>query len=326
MQLREYIRWLLVLALGTCSQILITLGFSNVYSEKIFHPEYFQKQFHSGVYQYRILSVWLTETLYPYLKDLGIYVPVTGGFSQQTDPFLFTSIFIINLFFCVLTCLVMLRITDETYTEGTIRERTLIPLFGMLVCAVSQFVTVPYDYSAWFFLLLSFLLMIRIRNASDSWRYAVLVLVFILSCFNRETAALSLSLWAAYFFFTERISKRVLLGSITGVLIFISIYLGIRYYMGSLISNDGSTLYENISKPQNLFGGMFILILYSISLFLSLPENRGLIQLFHLFSIVYLITCICTGILFEIRLYIPLFLISLVCGSLHHKTPNEYSR
>lgn len=312
------------MSFGVMAHLFIWLSFENVYSAKIFTPVHFTKQFHSGIYQYRILSTYWVEVLYPLLKEHHLAIPQISSLHDKTyDPYLFTSITLVNLVFLIGICHLIYVLTKEDYFPSNTKYRTLIALLLLSVCALSQFVILPYDYSAWFFLLLSLALIYAIDKRFTSWKAWVLSIVFILGCFNRETAALSLALFTSLFLWKSGINKLLVYGTLIGFFLFSGIYMGLRYYFGSMQATDGSLLVENFSKPQNLFGGVFMLILFGLSLFLSLRTNRSLVLLFHLFSLPYLGICIYSGILYEIRLYVPMFLVSVIIGN--YKNTPSYS-
>ncbi len=321
----RFSRWFLVVGISMLSHFFIWMGFVNSYSAKLFNPVHFNSQFHSGVYQFRILSIKGVELLYHFIKAKNLTLPMSGGnlYGAGFDPHLFTSIILYNGFFLLLLTGIILLLTEENRIRGSIKSRTMLALILVMICGISQFVLVLYDYSAWFFLLANLFLIIQYGETKNTKLLLVLACLFSVSVINRETAALSISSWAAYFIWKEGIrSKTAWIGSAIGAFIFLAIYTGLRVNAGTITITDGNLLYENFSQIKNLSGLLFSLMLFGLSLFFSTSKNRRLILLFHFFSLPYLYICIYSGILYEIRLYIPVFLVSLLLGRLR-QMPKE---
>ena len=82
---------------------------------------------------------------------------------------------------------------------------------------------------------------------------------------------------------------------------------------GNFTTNDGNLLIQNFTQPKNILGILFWLVFFAFTLILAKDQKAVKhILIFHLLSFPYLILCFYTGILYEIRLYIPLLLTSLL--------------
>jgi hypothetical protein len=89
-------------------------------------------------------------------------------------------------------------------------------------------------------------------------------------------------------------------------------------------TNDGNLFMENFSQPKNFLGLLFWFIFFLFTLILA-KDNKAvrMILIFHFLSLPYILMCIYTGILYEIRLYVPLFLTALFMGKTEFKEKSK---
>lgn len=298
----------------------VYFSFANIYSSEILNYQNFSTQFHSGIYQYRILSGYFLDGIYHFLGSLHPdYQMFRLRFlSPDADPQMYLSFYILNTLFLMLSSGMMVLIAHCKTFIATPAEKLLFPVIGIFVMALSQFVIVPYDCSSYFFILLFFRVFLGYLDSQKTEFLIILCIILLISALNRESAALSLSLAATLLYrkFGTRKETLVPLGILT--LIFVLTYIGMRISGNSFSTNDGNLFFSNLTDPKNMLGLLFWIVFFCVSLMLAHGKSgRRNILLFHLFALPYLIMCFYTGILYEIRLYVPVFLTALFLGRIN---------
>lgn len=293
----------------------VYFGFANIYSSKILNFQSFQEQFHSGIYQYRILSgyflIWIYDLLSTFNIDYDIFK--LKFLNPDSEPQMYFSFYILNTFFMMLSGAMMVLITDSKSFVATSSEKLLIIAVAIFVIALSQFVIVPYDVSSYFFLLIFFYFLIQYLQQQSNSKLIILSFIIIISTLNRESSALSLSLAATLLYSKFGLQKKTILPISVLGMIFIGVYFGLRLMSENFSTNDGNLLIQNFTEPKNILGILFWLVFFVFTMMLAKDQRAAKhIVLFHLLSFPYLILCFYTGILYEIRLYIPLFLTSIM--------------
>jgi hypothetical protein len=220
----------------------------------------------------------------------------------------------------VLSAATMVLITNLKDFLATSSEKLLITGISIFVMAFSQFVIVPYDISSYFFLLFFFYFFIKYLEKKSSLNLIILFFILIISTINRESSALSISLAATLLYAKFGLKKESIIPIFGLAIAFILTYIGLRVFNGSFTTNDGSLISKNIFEPKNLLGLLFWMTLFMLPLLLAKDNNaKKQILIFHLFAAPYLAMCFYTGILYEIRLYVPIFLTSLFLSRLEVK-------
>lgn len=297
----------------------VYFSFGNIYSSKILNYENFQNQFHSGIYQYRVLSGYFLIWIYDFLSGLNIDYQIfkLKFFDSDSEPKMFLAFFILNTFFLVLTSMVMVLITETKNFIATETEKILIISTSIFAIALTQFVVVPYDISSYFLLLLFFYFLINYLKNNNLTNLIVLMIVLAVSTFNRESSALSIALAATVLLEKYKLKKESILPTAILGVTFVAVYLGMRCLSESFTTNDGNLFLQNFSQPKNWLGILFWLVFFCITIFISKDKTAVKnILIFHLFALPYIFMCIYTGILYEVRLYIPLFLASIFMSKL----------
>lgn len=292
----------------------VYFGFANVYSSKILNFQEFQNQFSSGIYQYRKLSGWLLMWIYDFLGGLNLDYSVfkLKFLNPESEPRMFLSFYLLNTFFTVLSGIVMVFITESKNFIATNSEKILITAAGIFTIALTQFVIVPYDVSSYFFLLLFFYFFLKYLGENNHAKLIILAVIIIISTLNRESSALSLSLAATLLLSKFGIKKESILPVAVLGGTFVAVYLGMRFFSQSFTTNDGSLLLENFTQPKNYLGLLFWAVFLLFSLLISKDKTAVRnILLFHALSLPYILMSFYSGILYEVRLYVPLFLTSL---------------
>lgn len=301
----------------------VYFGFVNNYSSKILNIESFQQQFQSGIYQYRVLSGYFVIWIYDLLSTLNIDYDIfkLKFLSSNSEPQMYLSFYILNTFFIVISAVLLTLITESKTFVATNSERILLVTVAIFTIAISQFVIVPYDVSSYFFLLLFFYFFLSYLKKQSVAMLILLSVVLIFSTLNRESSALSLSLAGALLYSKFGLKKKTILPIAVLVLVFIAVYFGLRLVSENFSTNDGNLLIQNFTDPKNILGILFWLVFFGFTLMLAKDKEAiKHILLFHLLSFPYIMLCFYTGIVYEIRLYMPLFITSLLL------TKTEFSK
>lgn len=291
----------------------VYFSFTNTYSSILLNFDTFSKQYGNGIYQYRFLSTFLLEWVYNIINSLPFEIRMkTYLWDKTADPNMLFAFAVLNTFFTALTAATMILITELKCFIASESEKMLLVAVAVFGIAITQFIIVPYDCSSYFFLAVFVWLFLKyIENGKNSLLLP-LILVIIISSLNRESSALSISFAAAVLLTKFGLRKETFIPIMWFTFAYIAVYVGLRLYYGSFSTNDGSLLKLNFTLTRNLFGILFWGVFFTFSVLLANEiQNFRMILLFHLFSLPYILMCFYTGIMYEIRLYIPLFLGSL---------------
>lgn len=297
----------------------VYFSFGNIYSSKILNYADFQDQFQSGIYQYRKLSGYFLLGIYDLLSSLNIDYQIfkLKFFNPASDPKMYLSFYILNTFFLMLSTVVMVMITETKNFVATSSEKILLIAICIFTIGISQFVLVPYDISSYFLLLIFFWFLLKYLEQTSVKNLIIMIAILAISTFNRESSALSISLAATLLYAKFGIKKESIVPVLILAIFFSAIYLGIRYSQGTFTTNDGNLFLQNFTDFKNWLGILFCVVFFFMTLVLAKDKHsRNLILLFHFFSIPYIAMCFYAGIIYEIRLYVPLFLGSLLIGKL----------
>lgn len=315
MKINLFSKIIFILLLAFTVNSFVYFSFGNLYSSTVLNYADFENQFHSGIYQYRILSGYFLIWIYDFLSSLNIDYQIfkLKFFNTDAEPKMYLSFFILNTIFLILSSLVLVFITETKNCIATQSEKILMISVAIFAISLSQFVIVPYDVSSYFFLLLFFFFLLKYLEKDSALNLIILLVILIISTFNRESSALSLSLAATLLYAKFGLKKKMYLPIIFLFVSFIAVYLGMRLWSESFSTNDGNLLEENFTQPKNFLGILFWMIFFIFTLILA-KDRKGvrLILIFHVLSFPYILMCFYTGILYEVRLYIPIFLTSLI--------------
>ena len=276
-------RFMLCLVAPFCANYFAYYGFVTHYSVGVFSPAGFHAQYDNEVFKYRVLGKALLLGVYRVLE----YVRPGGGGWHRHAAFLGTdsinfyhSYYLLNTVFLCLTLLVVSKyLTDIELLVVT------------LLVALTQFVVVPYDAVAYFFLACTY-----------RWRHnlALTAVVVFLAALNRETAALSLSLYATFLLLGLGGSWR---GLVLLTSVFVATYLSLRVALGW-----GNAVGNEITFVRYLNLNSAIGVGFALAAGLALVRQPGPAGLFLLCSLPYVLSVFLTGNPFEVRLWVPLLL------------------
>lgn len=299
----------------------VYFSFINSYSTGILSYKEFITQFHSGIYQYRILSgqflIWMYDFLGKFPIDYSVFK--LKFLKESSESRMYISLYILNTIFLGLTAVVMTKITQSIFFCGTKAEKILFPTIAIFIIAITQFVIVPYDCSSYFFLILFLYFFLKYLSIEKKTIYILLAILMIISTLNRESSALSISMVATILYSKYGgISKKMIFQTGIFASIFIFVYVGLRISSGKFTTNDGNLFLENLTQAKNLLGMLFFLLMFALTWMIAEnKEQKKLIVVFHIFALPYLLMCFYTGILYEIRLYIPIFLTTVILSRLN---------
>lgn len=323
MKLNLFTRVIFACLLAFTVSSLVYFAFGNIYSAEILRESEFQQQFNAGVYQYRILGPSLLIWLHDLLSTLNIDYQLFRFklFSTEAEPQMMLSFYLLNTFFLVLAAVMMVLILENRHIIATSAEKTLLLATMIFTAGFSQFVLVPYDMSGLFFMLFFIFYLLRFSEKNSPFRLLILLGIIAVSTLNRESSAICISLAATMLYQIHGLKKQTIWPVAWLAIAFVAVYAGVRLLNQSFTTNDGDLLTQNFTEAKNLLGLLFWLVFFLFSIFLAKDRNTaGQICLFHLLCAPYIIMCFYGGIIYEIRLYVPLFVASLVLARL------EFSR
>ena len=282
---------------------MVYVGFLGDHARS-YNKDSFIQFFSAGVYQYRVLGKWLVL-----------------GMDKMTDPSgknIFLSIFYVNTFFLVLTGIVTVLLVNlkEAFIL-TRSEKYLIMLLVPLLIDLTQYTVVAYDVSAYFFQLLIMYIFLKFYERRYIFAMIIICLLLILSTLNRESSAISVAFMIAILILRDGLKMRAFMSMCVCVWAFLVTYVFLRVVIVNIPDNRISFLAGYLTRYVNVLGMLFWLLIgtlvYSLS---NTRQNKNLIILFHALSLPYIITVFYSGILWEMRLYIPLFLGGLFLSKL----------
>lgn len=314
MKINLFLKLLFTALLTFTVSSFVYFSFGNIYSSKILNYKDFSGQFHSGIYQYRILSGYFLIWIYDFLSGLPIDYQIFKFkfLNADSEPKMYLSFYILNTFFAVLSSFIMVLITESKNFLATRTEKLMIIATAIFVISFAQFVIVPYDISSYFFLLLFFYILLKYIEKSSVSRLILLITIIIISTINRESSALSLSLAATVLYAKYGLKKETITPLICLAITFIVVYCGMRLMSESFSTNDGNLLLQNFTQPKNILGLLFWMLFFVFTLLIAKDRNSvKLILIFHMMSLPYIFMCFYTGIIYEVRLYVPLFITAL---------------
>ena len=317
MKIPLFFRFSFAVLLAFVVSTFVYFGFVNSYSSTIFNHQNFQEQFQSGIYQYRILSSYLLLWVYDFLGTFKIDYQIfkVKLLDKSAEARMFLAFYILNTFFLALSAFLLVLIMETKNFIATNSEKILITVLAIFTIAFSQFVIVPYDVASYFLLLLFYYFLLKYVKKLDFSTLIILGIILLISTLIRESSALSISLAATVLFTQLKLKKEAVLPVIFLVFIFLVAYFGIRFLHHDFSTTDGNLLSQNLSQPKNFLGIIFWIMFLLLSLFLAKDKKAvRAILVFHALSLPYIYVCFYSGILYEIRLYVPIFLTSLLLG------------
>lgn len=312
----------IVVLLSLVTSKIVYYGFTPNYAGGIFSKEAFNKRLGHDVYQYRILSKYLLFKMDDYLaKDMpekGAEMRILIQTQNGSQRF-YTAFFYLNTIFLVLTSIVLVLLLDLS-AAFTLKggEAVLMMFLVPIVICLSEFVVCCYDVSSYFFQLLALYVYLKFFERHFVLTLGILCVLIILSTMNRESSALSVSLLSLLLLLKYGLTRKVMISIGCLATCFLTTYLALRHFIVDpknvvVLNIQAGKLFIDTNEMGLLFWVAFI---YLPLMLANGPENRWMILAFHLASFPYIFTVLTDGVLWEVRLYIPLFLGSFLLSKL----------
>ena len=318
---------MVAILLSMVTSKIVYFGFTPNYAADTFSRKAFKGRLDHDVYKYRLLSKYLLFSVDDWLaRDMpeqGAEPRLMANMQGASERFYY-ALYYLNGFFLVLTSiLVALLVHRDQDFRLTNMEKWLIIFLVPLLIGISEFTVCCYDISSYFFQLLILDIFLQWNRQRYWLSLAAITMLIILSTLNRESSALSVSIITVLLIGRYGLNWKTVAGIGLMAVGFLVTYIALRY-----IIIDPSHLRIINIQAGNLLIDTNIIGLFFWGLFFFLPvaiarsqENRWLIGGFFLFSLPYIIVCLKDGVLWEIRLYIPLFLGALFLSRIETTGP-----
>lgn len=274
--------------------------------------------YYKGIYGYRILSREAVDFITAiYKKALLGHVPAKAYILKKGTAY-YHSLFTFNTIMAVLISLTVDKIfrSKAFYTQITEKMRLAIVFFLAVVLALSQFVVTHYDNSAILLFLITAYFSIKYYYAPSLKMLGLVCLFTLISTLNRETACLSIAFMGALMYDKKVWSKNGFIAWLKPVgamaLVFLGTYVVLRLIIPQQEAQDyyffeSITLKYNFTMGNQIAGWTFgLLLIFFIFYYAFSAENKRLMKQFLFFSSPYILMIFLVGILWEIRLFMPL--------------------
>jgi hypothetical protein len=317
---------LLAIGISIVTSKIVYFGFTPRYAPIIFSRSEFHRMFDHDVFKYRILSQYMLFALDDWMSNhlpAPAPDPTIRMHAKDASEQFYHALFYLNTFFLCVTAIILvllLRLKAAFVLDDT--GKYLFLLFSILAINLSQFVASPYDVSGYLFQLLMLYIFLAFSHQSFGFTLFSLTGLVFLSTLNRESAALSVALMALLFVNKWKPFLKAIIGISVMGFSFLGTYLALQHFITDpsnqyfSFDNTGFTLVDT-----NITGLFFWILFLSITLVLANDiKNRRFILLFHLLCLPYIIICFTKGVIWECRLYMPLFLGSLFLSKLNYAT------
>lgn len=321
--MKKYKNIFLTVFLSLTFSYIIYFGFTSNYSKDVFSRQSFSHQYDHGIYKYRILSKQLLlkidDVLQNHFSDNKTSDRILVLDKTGTNRFYY-SYYLLNTFFLLLLAVVLVLLfeSDRIFMINKNETSLLLSLLVILI-AVTQYVIVPYDISFYFFHLLTIYIFFSYFNTFPKFSLVSICALIILSTLNRESSALTVGFLIMILLLKNGLNKKFILNAVFFLASFLITYIALRFYFkgNESMFMEGNKIRDNVTGFANLTGIFFGLLCFYLSISIAnSKENKYIIILYHIVSLPYITTCFISGILFETRLYIPLFLSSVLLSKI----------
>jgi hypothetical protein len=323
MKFNLFMTSVLVIMLSMVVSKIVYFGFTPNYGADIFSHKAFDARFDHGGYQYRVLSKYLVYgvdgLLGRSMKEGGAEArvrTVTGGASER----FYYAIYYVNTLFLALTSLMvvlLLNLDKSLRFSGT--EKILLVFFVPVLLGMTQFTVHYYDFSSYFLELL--ILYVFLKNIDSRYGQTMTTVMglIVLSTLNRESAEVSVALIAVVLLTRFGARRRVIWSIVGMAACWLVTYVVLRLVIGAggpppkAAAGVGNGFEHDMFMMGIIFWVLFVYLPFAIA---ETEENKYLIGGFFLFSLPYVVSCLATGDLWAVRLYVPLFLGALFLSRL----------
>jgi hypothetical protein len=246
----------------------------------------------------------------PFLKEF---------LSKNGTPF-YHGLFLVNSFFFILCSVILHKIFKLNPSEfiSDSKVRRIVHLLSIFFIVITQYAPTNCDTIALFCYLSGVYLTFRYYVPRKIQFYLFLVILIAISTFVRETACLNIAFFAALFFNFNKLKKlqfKSILAIIPLIFAFIVPYLGLRQIVvnSEVTFVEGFYINRNFTSPFNLAGLVFgCIIIYFIYQLCTGSINKEFIKKYLFFSLPYLLMITLVGLFWEVRLFLPIILTSVI--------------
>lgn len=311
-------------------QLFTYYGFqSSYYPYKI--QENPTEWYYKGIYGYRLLSREAVDFLTNVVRSLMLNDFPMKNWVLEKGTAYYHSLFIYNTFFAVLSSLMLAKVLEMKTFFGELNAKVKLGIvfFAAAISGFSQYVIVHYDNSAIFLMLAGFYFTFKFFEKRESKYMALLCLIIFISTLNRETSCLNISFLVALFIdkfpttFDE--FKKFFTLVVLPVVAFLLPYFLLRSFIDQA-TGDEYYFYESITLKHNLLGlnqvagWVYAILVIKFLYFFAVSEhNKKMMNYFLLFSLPYIVMVFLVGILWETRLFVPVFYGLLIFAFLNNK-------
>ena len=283
-----------------------------------------------SVYAYRVipnfLSVHVTEIFTSIIEN---HLSFLKTFLSKSGSYFYHSTFIINVFFFILSSIILDRILKLRPVELVVNTqvRRLVHLIAIFFMVIVQYVPTNCDSIAVFFYLWGIFLTLKYFHERKVISFVGLCIIIFISTFVRETACLNIAFFAAVFFDWNEVKNKnyIVIKDIVWIIVsFCLAYIGLRLVVHQKASfMEGIYILKNFTSPYNLAGLIFGLIGIYFTYQLSSEKSSQLVLKKYLFfSLPYLFMITLVGLFWETRLFLPLIISGIVIISQKFKNIN----
>lgn len=301
-------------------------GFETSYVVGIKSWEKIPSFMFSSVYAYRVIPNYLSV----HVTDVLAYV-VNNDFASakafilKQGSFFYHSTFLINVFFFLLSSVVLHKIFLLKPVGLLMNEkiRRMIHLLAVFFIVLMQYVPTNCDCIALFFYVMGMFFTLKYLENRKSADLIALGAIIFISTFVRETACLNIAFFAAAFMEVRELRK----GNFIYVkeclflaVAFILPYIGLRLFIQQQTSFvEGLYIIKNFTSPYNIAGLLFGILSIFFTYGLSEKPGKKMIGNYLFFASPYLVMITLVGLFWESRLFMPLIVTGFVAASYQFK-------
>ena len=323
MKFRRIPAIIIAITLSIVTSKMVYFGYNSSYTRLVFSPKSFDFALSHDVYKYRILSKYLLAQLDNWLGPDYQETQTSRWVyrhNRKGTEHLYYAFFYFNTFFLVLTSIILVLLLGAARAFLlSDAEKYLLLFLTIIVINLSQYAVSPYDISGYFFQLLTLYIFLIGIDRKYLITITILGILTVIATLSRESSALSVAILAQLFYQKWGLSKKSIVGMGVLTVSFLATYIALRYAITDLthikLTNN---MAGDFTNHLNITGLLFWALLGCLPFILSYSrENRWMLLAFHILSLPYIITCLVNGVHWEVRLYIPLFLGTMLLGKLN---------
>ncbi len=312
------LHYIWILSFALILQFIVYFGFDSAYFSYKHLPE-LPNFYQENVYKYRVFSNEVFDGFERWFRELLIR---TLGHSKVNElsvsigtPF-YLSLFLYNTFFFAGFILLLFKTLQlQNLKSHSINSKIILIGFLLLLIAISQYVITPYDMTALFFLQMGIILSLKYLNTTNYFYIVLLSILMVISTLNRESSAINLAFFGALLIRNYGLNKKSIAKIfellLLPTLMFLLTYGYLRVHFGSSEVIQGNYILQNLTKFKNILGLIFFLLMLSLPKVLQKKSQLALVIL--VLTLPYLMIILIGGILWEVRLFIPVLIPYFLC-------------